>query len=150
MSPPSHLQRITQTGVLRVDVAVDVPPFASLDRQGKRQGFDIELMSEIARRMGVALEWTDAAYNQLPELVRSGKVDAATGAIACSIEREQGIELSQPYHQPAQPAPPCRGALCILVPPGQPALAEKLNQIIAELEDEGFIKQLDGKYLVAP
>jgi len=32
-------------------------------------------------------------------------------------------------------------ALCILVLPGQPELAERLNQIIAELKDEGVMEQ---------
>jgi hypothetical protein len=129
---------------------MDAPPFAFLDRQGERQGLDIALMTEIARRMGVELEWTDAAYNRLPEIVRSGKVDAAIGAISCSAGQEQQVEVSQPYHQPAQPAPPGRGALCILVQPGQPELMERLNQVITELEGERFIQQLEGEYLTTP
>ncbi|OGO34125.1 MAG: hypothetical protein A2W35_14870 [Chloroflexi bacterium RBG_16_57_11] len=145
--PPSRLEQITQIRVMRVGVAVDAPPFVYLDRQGERQGFDIDLMGEIARRVGVEVEWVDAAYIRLPEMLRTGKLDAAVGAIACSIEWEEGVEFSLPYHQPAQPAPPGRGTLCILIPPGQPALAEKLHQMIAELAVEGFIERLNGKYL---
>lgn len=145
--PASRLERITQAGVLQVGVAADVPPFAFIDRQGEQQGFDIALMTEIARQMELEAAWTDAAYDRLPELVQSGKVDMAIGAIPCSAEWEQQVDFSQPYHQPVQTAPPGRGMLCILLPKGEQALAERLNAIIDELVNEGFIQRLEGEYL---
>jgi ABC-type amino acid transport substrate-binding protein len=146
-TPASHLDLIRQAGVLRVGISADAPPFAFIDRQGERQGFDIELVSGIARRMGVEIEWAEAAYNRLPELVQSGKVDLAIGGIACSAGWEGQVEFSRPYYQPAQPAPPGRGALCILLPLAEPTLAGRLNQIIGELEREGVIDKLEVEHL---
>jgi hypothetical protein len=67
-----------------------------------------------------------------------------------TLPSNKTIKVSQPYHQPAQPASPGRDALCILVQPGQPELAERLNQTIAELEDEDIMQQFEEEYLAAP
>ena len=119
---PSRLDRITQARVLRVGVAVDAPPFAYLDHQGARQGMDIELVNEIARRLGLEVEWVDAAYNRLPELVRSGKVDAAVGAIAYSEEWDRLADFTQPYYGTGEPEQSDLEQLVIIVPSGETRL----------------------------
>ncbi len=63
-------------GVIRVGVSADYPPFEYLDADGNRVGMDIELMEEIAGRMGVLLEWADLPFEDLINEVRSGKIDA--------------------------------------------------------------------------
>jgi ABC-type amino acid transport substrate-binding protein len=145
--PVSRLEQITRTGVMRVGVAVDIPPFAYLDRQGERQGFDIELMGEIANRMGVEVTWVDAAYEPLRDAVRDGKLDVAIGAIPYSEEWDLQVDFSQPYYDLGEPGPADPGLLFIILPQGEQALAERLDQIIAKLESEGFIEQLAQKYL---
>lgn len=147
LPPPSQLEQITQAGVMRVGVAVDVPPFASLDRQGKRQGFDIELMTEIARRMGVEVTWVDAAYEPLREAVRDGRLDVAIGAIPYSKEWDLQVDFTQPYYDLGEPGPEDPGLLLMILPQGEQALAERLNGIIEQLEREGFIQRLALEFL---
>ena len=145
--PPSRLEQITRARVLRVGVAADVSPFASLDRQGERQGFDIELMDEIARRMSVEVTWVDLAYEPLRDAVRDGRLDVAIGAIPYIKEWDLQVDFTQPYYDLGEPGPADPGLLFIILPQGEQALAERLNQIIAELESEGFIQQLAQEYL---
>lgn len=149
-APASRLDRITQAGVMRVAVAADVPPFAFIDRQGQRQGFDIALMNEIARRMGVELAWVDVAYEPLRDAVREGRVDVGIGAIPFSEEWDRQVDFTDPYYDLGEPGPADPGLLYIILPQGEAALAERLNAIIAELEGEGFIQRLAEEYLVAP
>ena len=144
---PSRLEQITQAGVMRVGVAVDVPPFVPLDGQGERQGFDIELMSEIARRMAVEVTWVDAAYEPLREAVRDGRLDVAIGAIPYSKEWDQQVDFTRPYYDLGEPGPADPGLLFMIVPQGETALADRLNGIIEQLEREGFIQQLAEEYL---
>ena len=132
---------------MRVGVAADVPPFAFIDRQGERQGFDIELMTEIARRMGVEVTWVDAAYEPLRDAVRDGRVDVGIGAIPYSEEWDLQVDFTQPYYDLGQPGPADPGLLYIILPQGEQALAERLSQIIGELEGEGFIQRLAQEYL---
>lgn len=145
--PASHLDQITRSGVLRVAVAADVPPFAFIDRQGQRQGFDIELMQEIARRMGVELAWVDAAYEPLREAVASGRVDVAVGAIPYSEEWDRNVDFTRPYYDLGEPGPEDPGLLFMILPQGEAALAQRLNAIIGALETEGFVQRLAQEYL---
>ena len=146
-APASRLEQITGAGVIRVGVAADVPPFAFYDHQGERQGFDIELMSEIARRLGVEVEWVDAAYEPMREAVRDRKVDLAIGAIPYSEEWDRDVDFTRPYYDLGEPGPADPGLLYIILPQGETALRERLNQIIGEMESEGFILRLSQKYL---
>ena len=68
--PVSRLEQISQAGLIRVAVAADMPPFAFFDHRGERQGFDIALMTEIARRLGVELD--------APVSIRMGEPSALT------------------------------------------------------------------------
>jgi polar amino acid transport system substrate-binding protein len=85
-------------GVIRVGVSADYPPFEYLDADGNRVGMDIELMEEIAGRMGVLLEWADLPFEDLINEVRSGKIDAAISAFEYTDERAQLVDFSQPYY----------------------------------------------------
>lgn len=143
----SRLERVLQTGEMRVGVAADVPPFAFIDRDGERKGFDIELMSEIARRMGVEVTWVDAAYEPLREAVREGRVDVGIGAIPFSEEWDRDVDFSRPYYDLGEPGPEDPGLLFMILPQGETALAERLNEIIEQLEGEGFIERLAQEYL---
>lgn len=143
----SRLDRITQSKLMRVGMAADVPPFAFIDRQGVRQGFDVELMREIGRRMEVELAWIDTAYEPLRDAVRDGRVDVAIGAIPISEEWDLQVDFTNPYYDLSEPGPADPGLLYIILPQGETALAERLNQIIAELQGEGFIQQLAQQYL---
>ena len=147
---PSRLDQITQAGVLRVGVAVDAPPFAFLDRQGERQGFDIELVSEIARRMGMEVTWVDMAYEPLPDAVRDGRLDVAIGAIPYSEEWDQQVDFTQPYYGTGEPEQSDLEQHVIIVPPGEKDLRDRLNANIALLQAEGFIQQLAETYPKSP
>jgi len=57
--PANHLEAIKKAGTIKVGTSADYPPFEYVDSSGKKIGFDIELMEEIAKQMGVKLEWVD-------------------------------------------------------------------------------------------
>lgn len=143
----SRLERITTAGVIRVGVAADVFPFAYLNPQGERQGFDIEIMQEIARRMGVEIAWVDAAYEPLRQAVVNGRVDVAIGAIPYSEEWDRDVDFTQPYYDLGQPGPADPGLLFIILPQGEAALKQRLNAIIGALQGEGFIQRLAQEHL---
>jgi polar amino acid transport system substrate-binding protein len=96
--PSNRLEAIRMAGVIRVGVSADYPPFEYLDTNGNRTGLDIELMEEIAGRMGILLEWVDLPFDDLVSEVRSGKIDAAISAFEYTNERAQQVDFSQPYY----------------------------------------------------
>ena len=94
----NHLEAVKQAGVIEVGTSADYPPFESVDESGNKVGFDIELMTEIAKRLGVELEWVDMPFDSLIAAVQEGKIDASISAFNYSEERDQMIDFSDPYY----------------------------------------------------
>jgi polar amino acid transport system substrate-binding protein len=94
----SQLDAIKTAGVIKVGTSADYPPFEYVDDNGNKIGFDIELMQEIARRMGVKLEWVDMPFDSLIASVQEGKIDAAIAAFNYSEERDANIDFTEAYY----------------------------------------------------
>lgn len=94
----NHLEAIKQAGVIKVGTSADYPPFESVDENGNKVGFDIELMAEIAKRMGVEIEWVDMPFDSLIAAVQEGKIDASISAFNYSEERDLTIDFSDAYY----------------------------------------------------
>src|SRR5215208_1276217 len=97
-SAANHLEAIKQAGVIKVGTSADYPPFESVDANGNKVGFDIDLMTEIAKRLDVKLEWVDMPFDSLIAAVQEGKIDASISAFNYSEERDQTIDFSDAYY----------------------------------------------------
>jgi polar amino acid transport system substrate-binding protein len=96
--PANHLEAIKQAGVIKVGTSADYPPFESVDASGNKVGFDIDLMTEIAKRLNVKLEWVDMPFDSLIAAVQEGKIDASISAFNYTEERDQTIDFSDAYY----------------------------------------------------
>lgn len=94
----NHLEAVKQAGVIKVGTSADYPPFESVDESGNKVGFDIELMAEIAKRLGVELEWVDMPFDSLIAAVQENKIDASISAFNYSEERDLTIDFSDAYY----------------------------------------------------
>ena len=94
----NHLEAIKQAGTIKVGTSADYPPFESVDASGNKVGFDIELMTEVAKRLDVTLEWVDMPFDSLIAAVQEGKIDAAISAFNYSEERDQTVDFSDAYY----------------------------------------------------
>jgi len=94
----SHLDAIKEAGTIKVGTSADYPPFEYVDASGKKTGFDIELMEEIAKRMDVKLEWIDMPFDSLIAGVQEGKIDASISAFNYTEERDQVVDFTDPYY----------------------------------------------------
>ena len=80
--------------------SADNPPYQFIDsRNGKIDGFEIELAREIARRMKMDLEINDTPFSTLIVGLRSGKGDVAMSTISKTEEREKEVDFSNSYHE---------------------------------------------------
>jgi polar amino acid transport system substrate-binding protein len=96
--PANHLDAIKQAKVIKVGTSADYPPFESVDASGNKIGFDVDLMTEIAKRMNIKLQWVDMPFDSLIAAVQEGKIDAAISAFNYSEERAQKIDFTIPYY----------------------------------------------------
>ena len=76
-----HLSAVKTNRILYFGVAPDLFPFVYHDEAGELTGLDIDLMQEIGRRMGVAVENIEIAYEGLPAALAVHQVDVIGGAL---------------------------------------------------------------------
>jgi polar amino acid transport system substrate-binding protein len=89
--------RVEAAGKMVVGTSADYPPFAFFVGEGQIDGFDIALMDEIGRRLSVAIEYQDLAFDGLGPALVQRQIDAAIGAISRTPEREALVYFSNVY-----------------------------------------------------
>lgn len=98
-APSDKLTAIKEKGVLTVGTSADNEPWEYIDENDNFAGYDIDLITEIAKRMGVEVEITDMSFDALIAAVQNGKVDVAIASIGASEERKQAVDFTQTYHK---------------------------------------------------
>ena len=86
-----------QDNVLRVGTDATFPPMEFVEN-GKRTGFDIELMEAIAKTMGKQIEWVDIDFKGLIPGLISKRFDMAVSAIYITDERKKVVDFTDPYY----------------------------------------------------
>lgn len=94
----THLDKIKEAGKIVVGTSADYAPFEYVDETGTMMGFDVELMTEIAKRMGVTLEWSDMPFDSLIAAVQGGKIDASIASFNYDEERDKSVDFTEAYY----------------------------------------------------
>ncbi|CAN7251996.1 transporter substrate-binding domain-containing protein [Trinickia sp. LjRoot230] len=104
-SPAAHadaLDTVTKSGVLRVAIPEDYPPFGSVGADMKPQGYDVDTAALLAKSLGVKLQLVPVnSANRIPYLT-TNKVDLVISSLGRTPDREKVIDFSQayaPYYQ---------------------------------------------------
>lgn len=97
-SKASHLDTIKKNGTIKVGNSADYPPFESIDSSGNRVGFDIDIMNEVAKRLGVKVEWVDMPFDSIIAAVQEGKIDMAISGFNYSEERDKTVDFTEAYY----------------------------------------------------
>jgi cyclohexadienyl dehydratase len=96
-SPPSALNRIAQSGTLRVCTPGDYKPFSFQRPDGSFEGLDVDLMGSLATALGAKPLFVKTTWaNLMPDFV-AGKCDVAAGGISVTLERQKLAFFSAPY-----------------------------------------------------
>ncbi len=89
----------------KVLVATDAtwPPFESINEQTKEiEGFDIDLMTAIAEKAGLEIEFMNVAWDPLLAGIAQCQYDAAISAMTITEERKKQFLFSDPYFEAGQ------------------------------------------------
>lgn len=65
------------------------------------QGFDVDIMDAVAKRIGYTVEWKNMGFDGLIPAIKGGQINAAIAAINITPEREQVVTFSKPYYETA-------------------------------------------------
>jgi polar amino acid transport system substrate-binding protein len=93
------LAAIMKAGVLRVSTDPAYPPQSSLnEKTGKWEGFDIDVATEIAKRLGVKIDWKTPAWDTITSGHWNGRWDLSVGSMTVTPERAQVLDFTTPYY----------------------------------------------------
>ncbi len=90
-------ERVQAAGKIVIGTAADYPPFEYYVGNRQITGFDIAMMDEIGRRLGVTVDYRDFAFDGLGNAIMLQQVDAAIAAISVTPERESYVDFSNVY-----------------------------------------------------
>ena len=93
----SALANLQQSGVFRVGILYNAPPYGELTLRGELRGFDAELMRLIAETWGVELAFSQVTRQNARDLLNRGAVDAVASAFVHYRHLDAEIEFTQTY-----------------------------------------------------
>ena len=93
------LAQICDKGVLTVSTDPAYPPQSKyVPKEDKYEGFDIDVATEIANRLGVDIGWETPSWDVITAGSWNGRWDASVGSMTPTNDRQKVLNFSQPYY----------------------------------------------------
>ena len=95
------LQQIKDSGVLKVGTSADYSPYEFhkvVNGEDKIVGFDDFIVQEMAKDMGVKVEYTDMDFDGLLGALQANKVDIVLSGMTPNEERKKSVDFSEIYY----------------------------------------------------
>ena len=93
------LASVEEAGVLRVSTDPAYPPQSSLNEDtGEYEGFDIDVATEIAKRLGVEVAWETPQWETIIAGNWNGRWDVSVGSMTVLPERAEVLHFTPPYY----------------------------------------------------
>lgn len=82
-----------------VKVAIDptFAPFEFQGKDGKLQGFDVDLVNSIGKAAGFQPQYENMRFDAMIGSLQAGSVDAAVAGMTITAERAKTVDFSKPY-----------------------------------------------------
>lgn len=74
------------------------PPWEYKTEAGDFEGFEVDVAKDVAKRLGMDVEFTDMGFQALFAATSSGRIDFAISSISITNERLQNQSFTQPYY----------------------------------------------------
>ncbi|MCF8146605.1 MAG: transporter substrate-binding domain-containing protein [Deltaproteobacteria bacterium] len=94
----STLARIRDAGEISAAMSADYPPFNYLIESGELEGFDVDVVLELAGRLGVKPKIVIKKWSGIIQGLLAGEYDIILGSMAISEERLKLVSFSIPYY----------------------------------------------------
>ena len=92
------LQEVKDRGVLRVSTDPAYPPQSFQTQSGEFKGFDIDVAEEIAKRMGVKVEWQTPSWDVITAGNWNGRWDLSVGSMTVTPARKEVLYFTPAYY----------------------------------------------------
>lgn len=95
-TPPADFETM-QAGVLTIGSDIPFPPFEYREG-GELTGFDVDLIEEIAERLGLDTNWIETDFDTIFTQLAAGRFDVVASATTITEEREEMVNFTEPYY----------------------------------------------------
>ena len=103
VDPNSLLGKVLASGKLRISTEKNYAPQSYLSPDGKWTGFDIDVGTEIAKRLGVTPEFKHIDWDIITAGSWAGRWDVSIGSMTITIPRQKVLDFTSAYYYtPAQ------------------------------------------------
>lgn len=92
------LQRVTDAGEMSCALSGAFPPFSFVDQNNAVVGFDVDICTEIAKRLGVEPKVVTTAWDGIIAGLVTGRYDTIIGSMGITDERLEAIDFAGPYY----------------------------------------------------
>jgi len=92
------LEEILKAGEIRVGVNPTLPPLALINDKNELDGFDVDIATLIAKKLGVKLVLERVGSPDRIPFVVADKIDFVMGAMTRTAERAKVIDFTAPIH----------------------------------------------------
>lgn len=96
------LQQIKDAGKIVIGTSADYAPYEfhkQVNGEDKIVGFDITMAEEIAKDMGVEIEYKDMDFDGLLGALEAGKVDIVLSGMTPNEERKKSVDFSELFYE---------------------------------------------------
>jgi polar amino acid transport system substrate-binding protein len=87
---------LQQAGTLRAGTLTDAPPNVFL-KDGKFTGFDNDLLTAVAGKLGLKVEFVGTEFSSLLAQVKTGKFDVGSSSISITEARKKTVDFTNRY-----------------------------------------------------
>ena len=93
------LAEICDRGVLKVSTDPAYPPQSKyIPKEDKYEGFDIDVATEIATRLGVDIAWETPSWDVITAGSWNGRWDISVGSMTPTDDRQEVLHFTEPYY----------------------------------------------------
>ena len=96
-SAPMRLQRILDSGELRVGLSGNQSPLNMADKNGEIIGLEVDLMNALAQSMGLTTRFVVKPFADLIPAIERGEVDVVISGMTITPERNARVAFAGPY-----------------------------------------------------
>ncbi|MBE9914241.1 transporter substrate-binding domain-containing protein [Paenibacillus donghaensis] len=93
----NSLEKIKKAGTIRIGLMGTYAPYNFLNEKHEVDGFDADVAKEVAKRLGVKVEFITGEFSGLIEGLQKDKYDALVSQVTITDDRKKTMDFSTPY-----------------------------------------------------
>ncbi len=134
---PDLLANVKAAGKIVMSTDPEYPPQSAITPSGGYEGFDIDVGTEIAKRLGVDISFETPSWEALTAGSWSGRWDFSVGSMTITSDRQKVLDFTNPYYfTPAQ--------MAVLPDSGITSLDGLAGKVICVAQGTTYLQWLEG------